>query len=304
MLDVVVDRSILEKYRYVSFFPSSGIENVKMAERIHQHCMIVSVELMNEYEKYFRQKGQEWLDWYMNYCAQSFNIEEFVKIKELGEKRHVVKEGTYYNELIELCASTTDKILLGEMSKKGLFEKKYGIHIFNQNDILDESGGNEFSKYTLPVLGHTVRAGEESINIAKWLGRFISKEKYIQIYDNYLATPDGIKNLKKYILKYIKEDTEIEIYSMIHPDEMKEEDVVEEFEGSYYSKWKVRLYENLAKRKLHTRVIQGEKYIISIDRGLSVFGNCGKTFQTLIYIHQSENAQRVYLMDKELRQII
>lgn len=304
MLDVVVDRGILEKYRYVNPFSSSERENGKMAERISQHCMVVSVELMNEYEKYFRQKGQGWLDWYMNYCAQSFNIEEFVKIKELGEKRHVVKEGTYYNELIELCASTTDKILLGEMSKKELFEKKYGIQIFNQNDILDRSGNNEFSKYTLPVLGHIVKAGEESINIAKWIGRFISKENYIQIYDNYLATPDGIKNLKKYILKYIKEDTEIQIYSMIHPDEMKEEDVVKEFESSYYSKWKVRLYEVLAKKKIHARVIQGEKYIISLERGLSAFGNCGKTFQTLIYIHQNENAQRVYFMDKEVRQII
>ena len=58
------------------------------------------------------------------------------------------------------------------------------------------------------------------------------------------------------------------------------------------------------KKDLHARSIQGSKYIIQIDRGLSVFGRAGKTFQTTVSIFENMGVPRMALKETQLKQIV
>lgn len=109
--------------------------------------------------------------------------------------------------------------------------------------------------------------------------------------------------MKKYILKYIEAGVDIEIYSLKH-EEYPEQRIRDEFAEDYYKKWKLSVYLVNSKRTLHARSIQGAKYIIQIDRGLSVFGRDGKTFQTWINIFENKDMPRIILKDSELTEII
>lgn len=170
-------------------------------------------------------------------------------------------------------------------------------------DINDAAGENGFSMYTLPVNGKFISEGEDSGFIARWLGRFLKEEKYIQIFDSYLLTKDGISNLKKYILKYMEKDADIEIYSLKHEDYSIQQ-IVEKFRDGFYSKWKFSVYLVKDKKTLHARSIQGSKYIIQTDRGVSVFGKNGKTYQTIISILENKGAPRIVLKETQIEKII
>lgn len=306
MIDIVLCRSILEKCKSVDAF-SGDPENVKMIWRIRQHRMVISEKLMDFYEEHFQKKGPEWLEWYRGFCTDIFYTKERSVIVASLIDRCYIKKNAYYNELVSVALSkeTEDNIIVMD-SKHRIGQnniKELGISVFDSRDINDVSGSNLFSMYTLPVNGKAVSEGEDSKSIARWLGRFLREENYIQIYDNYLLTEDGIEHLKKYILKYVEEKTEIEIYSLQNED-FSEQQIKDIFAEEYYKKWKFSIYLVDNKQTLHTRRIQGSKYIIQIDRGISVFGRNGETFQSIIDVFENDGASRIFLEESKLKQIM
>lgn len=304
MIDVVVCYSILEKCKSIDAF-SSDTELVKMVIRLRQHRMVVSELLMEHYEEYFQKKSPEWLEWYRNYCTDIFYTKERAAIRKPRSQKTYIKENKYLNELTALCMETADKIMLIEPKRKMdmAYAKSLGISLFDSTDISDASGNNLFSMYTLPVNGKSIPEGENSRTIAKWLGRFLQEENYIQIFDSYLLTKDGIKYLKNYFLKYIKEQASIELYSLLGTDYTKQQ-IAAIFAGKDFEKWNFSIYLMNSKKDLHARSIQGAKYIIQIDRGLSVFGKYGKTFQTTVSIFENKGVPRALLTETQLEQII
>lgn len=304
MIDVVVCYSILEKCKSVDAF-SSDTKNVKMVVRLRQHRMVVSENLMAHYEEYFQKKSPEWLEWYRNFCTDIFYTKERAVIIKPQSLKTYIKESGYLNELVTLCKETTDKIILIEPKRKidMACTKNLGISLFDSTDISDSSGTNLFSMYTLPVNGKSITEGKDSRAIANWLGRFLQEENYIQIFDSYLLTKDGIKYLKNYFLKYVKEQASIEIYSLLSKDYSKQQ-IATIFAGKDFEKWNFSIYLLKNKKDLHARSIQGAKYIIQIDRGLSVFGKNGKTFQTTVSIFENEGVPRTVLKETQLEQIV
>ncbi len=304
MIDIVLCHSILEKCKSVDAF-SENAEHVELVRRIRQHRMVISEELMDFYEAYFEQKGPEWLEWYQTLCIAIFNIRERTIIVTPSSNKCYIKEHAYQNALAAAALSheTKDKMILMEPKRKISNAKNLGISVFNTEDIMDTSGNNLFSMYTLPVNGKSVPEGSESKWIADWLGRFINEEHYIQIFDNYLLTKEGIKYLKKFILKYMANDADIEIYSLKDP-EYPELQIKKELSENHDIKQKFSVYYVKNKKDLHARSIQGSKYIIQIDRGLSVFGRDGKTFQSVISIFENNGTPRIVLKESQLTRII
>lgn len=268
--------------------------------------MVRSEELMDFYEKYFSEKGAEWLDWYQSLCINLFYTKERSVIISLPAVPCHTKGNAYQNALAAAALSreTEDRIILMEPKRRMGFAADLGISVFDAADINDASGNNLFSMYTLPVNGKAVPEGSDSMPVAEWIGRFLSKEKYIQIFDSYLLTKSGIGYLKKYILKYIQEGADIQIYSLEHSEEYTSQQILEEFNKDFYTKWKFSVYLIDNKKFLHARSIQGSKYIIQIDRGLSVFGRSGKTYQSFISIFENNGIPRIVLKETQIRQII
>lgn len=304
MIDIVLCYSILEKCGNIdAFYSDSG--TIQMVLRLRQHRMVLSEALMNYYDEYFQNKAPEWQEWYRTFCSDILYTQEravMVTPKKIGK---FITENPYFNELVTLSRETADKILLMEPKnkiKKSLIDK-WGITVLDSSDIKDDRGSNPLSMYTLPVNGKHIEEGQDSDAIAKWFGRFLITESYLQIFDNYLLTKEGINYLRRYILKYIKEGSEIEIYSKIN-ETFSEQMVREEFSKNYYSKWKFTIYHVKSVKYQHARSIQGSRYIIQVERGLSVFGRDGHTFHTIVNIYNNENKSRIILKESQLKQIV
>jgi hypothetical protein len=304
MIDIILCYSILEKCGYLdAFYSDSG--TIQMVLRLRQHRMVLSEALMDYYDEYFQNKAPQWQEWYRNFCADILYTEERAVMVTPKRNGKLVTENPYYNELVTLSRETADKILLMEPKdkiKKSIIDK-WGITVLDSSDIKDDRGSNIFSMYTLPVNGKHIEEGQDSDAIAKWFGRFLITESYLQIFDNYLLTKDGINYLRKYILKYIKDGSEIEIYSKVS-ESFSEQMVKEEFSKNYYSKWKFTIYNVKSVKYQHARSIQGSRYIIQVERGLSVFGRDGHTFQTIVNIYNNENKSRIILKESQLKQIV
>jgi hypothetical protein len=237
-------------------------------------------------------------------CTDIFYTKERAAIMNLPIEKPNINENKYLNELVTLCKKTEKKIILMEPKRRiGVkYIKKFGISVFDRTDINDASGSNLFSMYTLPVNGKSISEGEDSKYIAGWLGSFICEEDYIQIFDSYLLTKVGIEYLKKYILKYVRVNADVEIYSL--NKDFSEQQIKDIFSRDDFKKWNFSVYIIRGKKDLHARSIQGNKYIIQIDRGLSVFGSAGKTFQTIVSIFENEGVPRIVLKETQLKQII
>lgn len=304
MIDIIVCYSILGKCKSTNAFLDDE-ETVSMAQRIRQHRMVISEKLMDYYEEYFRKKSPEYLGWYQAFCTDILYSKERAVLKASSKTKTYIKDNAYLNELVLLCQETEDKIILME-PKRRMDEKcvkEMGIILYDSTDINDVSGSNLFSMYTLPVNGKIISEGESSRTIANWLGRFWREENYIQIFDNYLLTKDGIRYLKNYFLKYVKEGADIEIYSLLTKDYTKQQ-VRDIFTEDDLKKWKFSVYIVKDKKVSHARSTQGSKYIIQMDRGLSVFGREGKTFQTIINIFENKGVKRISFKDSQLEHIV
>lgn len=304
MIDIVLCHSILEKCGYVDAF-SSDPETVQMILRLRQHRIVISEKLMEYYEEYFQNKSPELLEWYRNYCTDMFYTQERTDIMKLSGDKVYIKEDMYLNELTGLASKTKDKVLLIEPKDRinNFYRNKWKLSVLDSTDMKDDRGGNTFSMYTLPVNGKMIDEGDDSNSLAEWFGRFLDKEDYIQIFDNYLLTKVGIEYLKKYILKYIKAGTDIEIYSMEDP-ELPEQAVRDEFQKKYYQKWNFTVFFITSKKNQHARSIQGSKYIIQVERGVSVFGRAERTFQSIVNIYANKDRSRIILKESHLKQVI
>lgn len=304
MIDLVVCYSILEKCKSADAF-SGDKEIVGMAWKIRQHRMVISEKLLDYYEEYFRKKSPEYLEWYRAFCTDILYSKKRAVMTSLSKTKTYIKGNEYLNELVLLSQETEDKIILIEPKRRidAKYAKELGIVLYDSKDINDTSGSNLFFMYTLPVNGKRISEGENSRSIANWLGRFWREEDYIQIFDNYLLTTDGMRYLKNYFLKYVKEGADIEIYSLLM-EGCTEQQITDVFAGDDLKKWKFRVYIVRDKKVSHARSTQGEKYIIQIDRGLSVFGRAGKTFQTTINIFENKSMERIAFKDSQLKCIV
>ena len=226
----------------------------------------------------FEKKGPEWLEWHRGLCTDIFYTKERSVIINPPADQCYIKENAYQNTLAAAALSqeTEDRVILMEPKRRmnQAIMNKLGISLFDVKDINDASGNNLFSMYTLPVNGKSVSEGEGSRKIAKWLGRFLKEE-----------------------------NADVEIYSLKH-EGLSEQQIKDKFSEEGYRRWKFSIFLVKSKKELHARSIQGTKYIIQIDRGLSVFGRDGKTFQTLISIYENKGMPRIALSESKLKQIV
>jgi hypothetical protein len=130
-----------------------------------------------------------------------------------------------------------------------------------------------------------------SKELSNWLSRYIREDDYIVIYDNYIGSQENIKHFKKYILKHIKNGANIQIYT-IESDNIKKKDIIKAFEDSFYNSWNIEVYLVASKKDNHPRMIVTQKYNISLERGVSAFGELGECYQTVLDIVNNDDGTR------------
>lgn len=303
MLDITVCRSILEKCMDIdTFFTSS--DSVKVANRIRQHRMVVSSKLLEYYEEYFNSKSPEYKYWYQSLVEKVlYSQERAVFAEEKNVKINFIKNAEYLNELLNVCYNSADRLVVSDDPKiDDSILKKYKIESIKTKDILDKGANNTFTKFTMPIHMKNIENDEKSIDIAEWIGRFLKNQKYIVIFDNFIATKDNIRNLRKYILKFIEQGADVIIYTF-EIENVNKQNIIDEFTSKYYSKWNIEIYLIKRKRDQHGRIILTEKHTIQLDRGISLFGVDGRTYQCIINIDSNEDVER-YSFKEDAEKIV
>lgn len=287
MLEITLEHAILKKCNVDTTI--MGEEEINFLKKINQHTIVVSEELMKYEEEEFGKESLLDKEWYRQFIMHKINCKKTAKIiEEVKDKFCSEKLNEYQNHIVNLCLSSYDKILLTDSSKL-LSLKKVAIEKLSYDMIMSNKLNNTFTKYTVPING-CIEEGQESKEFGEWIGRFIEGANYIEIHDNYICTPDNIKSFNKYILKYIAEHAEVNIYT-IETSDICKEDLMREFQNEKYQKWKLRVFLVKLKKEHHDRVIVTDKYVIQMGRGMSTYGRNGKTFQTLINIYNSNEKQ-------------
>lgn len=285
MLEITLEHSILKRCNIDT--ATMGKDEINFLNKISQHTIVVSEELMNYEVGEFESELDK--EWYKQFIMDKIMCKKKAKIIDgVNEKFCNKKLNKYQNYIINLCMSSYDKILLTDSSKL-LSIKNVVIDKISYKMIMSKELNNNFTRYTLPI-NACIEEGQESKKIGEWIGRFIKGANYIQIHDNFICSSDDIKSFKKYILKYIAESVDVEIYT-IETDNISREDIVNEFKKEIYQKWKLSVFLLNSKMEHHDRVMVTDKYVIQIGRGVSGYGRGGKTFQTLINIYDINEKQ-------------
>ncbi len=305
ILEITVCYTMLEKAMISN--PILADETSKRLVDIFRcHRMVLSEKLMVLCEEYFEKQSPAALQWYQDFCAQAVHVESLVRIVSDGDAREIPSADAYMNELVSVCRRSCDQVLLTEKTDKIIpiiRKKKWDIDAYNAASVMKCEFENKLYRFTLPVARLMVRPNMENRVVAEWLGKFLEREPYVQIYDMYLATEAGLHGLRTCILPFIKEGTDIEIYTSDFGG-MTEADICAEFQKKAYRKWNLQIYLVRSKSKLHERTIQGEHFIIQLDKGLSIFGLDGKTDKAPVSIMRSEAGARTIVQESGLKSLV
>ena len=184
---------------------------------------------------------------------------------------------------------------------KILFRAKNWIFLSIRKAIASTS--NSAIYYTLPITHLMLPNTLSNQTVADWLGRFLRDETFIQIYDNFLLTPNEINAFNKYILPFIQKGASIHIYTAAE-NNITEEYIQQEFLKPKYASWKFCVYVMKVKNDLHERAIQTNNIIIHLDKGLALFGAKGHIPTSPISITANIESSRIRISDKQCRQLI
>lgn len=305
LLEITVCYTILEKLNDVDILMAED-EVIRLAHIVRSHKLLLSEKLMELCENYFKETSPEKVQWYQDFCTHCMYTESRVKIVPDDGKNTISEKDPYIKELLRICIGSSDKILLTE--KKGKIlpivkKSKLPLEVFNHFDLTEDKFENKVYRYTLPITRMMLMGHLDNSAVADWLKRFLQMEPYVQIFDNYLATGPELKALHKYILPSIKSGTEIHIYTLV-TEELPEEKIKEEFQKKRYKDWKIQVFTINFKTDLHERTIQGENFIIQIDKGLGVFGKSGKIQKSPISIMENKESARTRIKENRAKQII
>lgn len=288
MLEITICVSILKEMQSCSLTNVSD-DVFELERRLRQHTMVISQELQSEYLNYFRQNNLN-IDWLKQYLLRRMDTHRILSVNK-GNKTFSHGIDSYLDAILNTCFASKDKLLLSENTKiKNDDLKKAGIERLGMKQILDKSVDNTFTKYTLPIINYCVKEGQDSKELAEWLGRFIECGSYYTLYDNYFSEKDNLKNFKKYVLKYIPKGSEVEVNTLVEDDKARLN--LESQLKTQYPEWKISVRRVSSKKDSHARILRNELYTMNIDRGLSVFGRDGKTFASIITISESELLNR------------
>lgn len=288
MLEITVCMTVLKELIGKELLLATRGEQ-EYAQKIFQHRIVLSQELNERYMNYCEENYIN-VDKMQQFLASIIGNQEQCRIltrEELSGK-FASESNPYLRALKNACISSKDKVLISEHSKLTREElKKNGMCLINKKQMDIKQERNIFTEYTFPIITYEIKEGENSKELASWLGRLLKQEKSFVIYDNYFGESDNIKNFKKYVLKYIPEDADIMIVTMA-ASESERNQIIKELSKAEYDKWKMELYLVHNKKESHARVISTPNYSIYLDRGLSTFGRGGKTFASLITIKREK----------------
>ncbi len=261
-------------------------QNTKVAQRVYSHVMLISEKLLILYEQHFSLKGKEYDQRFKTFIAANIGQKKVVKFLNEEEVRKVYSQKSpYINELLNVALVGNDKWVLSDLPEIKQQEiNRQGLTKITSTDILQTGYDNLFTKYTLPIKKYNVGIGDDSKELAEWMGYYFKGEKNIILYDNYACKRENIDILSEYVLPYIDKGASVTIYTTIEKDSLSIESIKDEFSKSKYRDWTISVFWVSSKHDNHSRVILTDNYRIDLDRGLSVFGTKGKTYQCVMDI--------------------
>ena len=296
MLTVTVGITILKELMADTLLDATA-EQQEIWRRVSQHKIAVSEDLVKQYIEYCEEKLEPvYTERIQLFLSNIIGNKERCLMVNPQKKAVQFEDDKYLNKLVEVCVNTKDRILLDEQSKirKTTIEKN-NIQLFEKKDMMNiDLSRNIFTMFTFPVISHQISPNEDSKKLGQWIGRILSSQKEFTIYDNYIGTSSNIKNLQKYILKYIPENSYISIIT-IETEKVKENDLKKEFSKDFYKKWNIEVFLVKNKKESHPRVISMPEYQIILDKGIQTFGVNGKTESSMITIKQSDFENRYFI---------
>lgn len=286
MAEVAVCYSIIERMLNANIWITND-ENTQMALRVNNHTMLLSEELAKKYKEYFETEKKEYIRLYEDFIAAKVaSKKNAIRMLGVSEIQKVYSQKSpYINELLNVALTGKEKMVLSDLPE--IRQQEIGrqeLVKIESSDILNSDYSNVFAKYTLPIKKYNVGIGEDSNQLAEWIGYFFSGEKEIVLYDNYACTKENIESLKCYLLPYIDKGATLSIYTTIEKDSLSIDSIKNEFSKPEYQDWKISVFWVGSKHDNHTRVILTDNYRIDLDRGISVFGTKGKTNQCVMDI--------------------
>ena len=204
ILDITVCCTILDKV-LASLLLSTEDER-RLQWILQSHRIILSNKFVSLCEDYFKKKnsGSE-LDLFQSFIANIAGSQQSVKMVP-DFNGDLDPKNKYNNELLGICSESEDKILLSnkEKLKNTISRQKLDISFYTESDSLNAQFSNILFRYTLPITHLMLPDTLSNQTVADWLGRFLKDETSIQIYDNFLLTPNEINAFNKYILPFIQ----------------------------------------------------------------------------------------------------
>ncbi len=285
MAEAAVCYSIIEQMLNANAWISND-QNTKVAQRVNSHVMLISDGLLNYYEQYFLSKGKEYDQRFKTFIAANIGQKKAVRFLNEEEVHKIYSQKSpYINELLNVALVGNDKWVLSDLPEIKQQEiNRQGLAKITTMDILQTGYDNLFGKYTLPIKKYNVGIGDDSKELAEWLGYFFKGEKNIILYDNYTCKRENVDILSQYILPYVDKGASVTIYTTIEKDSLSMESIKDEFSKSKYQDWTISVFWVSSKHDNHSRVILTDNYRIDLDRGIYVFGTKGKTNQCVVDI--------------------
>lgn len=300
-LEVTLCREIIEQC--LNNLDIISRENIgkKILHEIYKRKICLSEGLENHYLSYFENEKPDLLYIYHDLMAELLTYEDNVKIIsefesnidifENGCERTTGLDIEYLQSLVDTCYNSNDKIIISNIleSYNNKLENK-GISIINLEGIVNYSENNVLNSYRLPIIRKRIRASQQNSELSNWLKRFILDTSKLIIIDGYIY--ENSEQFLKYFLCHVPYGVSIRLYTLLNNGNTENE-IRRKFTTGVYGSWSIEIFIISDKKEQHARNIYTDKYFISIDRGMGVFGRNGQTLQTDIAIDYHENIDRI-----------
>lgn len=292
-LEVTTCHSILETC--FESIGSSFSENI-LIDELKRRMIVFHSDLEDIYEGYFKANRADLIDIYYSFVSSIlYNAKHAKLLDDYSEdsKLNAMFAGDKNSRVLaNVCNSTEDRIILSGLISATLtkeLEKDHSIYTYTSMDIVDTKKNTILNQYRLPLFKR-IPQGANSMELGKWLGRFLKFEKEITVIDNHLY--ENADNFYNYFLNHVDNSTRIKIITKLGHG-ITSSDIINKFKSPPFTSWNIdEIHLIRAKRQQHARNIITDNFIILIDKGMAVFGTghaSGLTDQSDISIHYKES---------------
>ena len=226
-------------------------EHPEIVAMIIQHTILYCDELIAIY------RGSENCDVITAFISSVANSAEWTieKIKEKSSNTN--KKDNIYTRLMQL--SKQNGLLIIDPSEHSIVNKK--IKRVSSSELVSNND-NLLAMYSFPYTC-TIKSSRDMTFYINWITKLLNNERFIQIFDCYTFTSEGIEGLEK-ILEIVGENASVEIYC---DNTSCSDDAIKAIYRKKLKNYNIKIYRCA---KFHSRWIQASSFYINLDYGIKM----------------------------------